>query len=138
MLTIPATKVVLVGLRILVAVLPRDTQAVMAIPAIIHPQGTLAVLETILLVPLVTMQNRPQATEGCKRRVTHTRRTAVVTCAYLSYPSIANSRLFNVQHILSVTQHPAFCHMWFSRILVKSTAAITLPNYTIFEISLDF
>lgn len=120
------------GLRILVAVLPRDTQAVMAIPEIIHPQGTLAVLETILLVPLVTMQNRPQATEGCKKRVTHTWRTTVVTCACLSYPSIANSRLFNAQHILSVTQHPAFCHMWFSRILVKSTAAITHSPITLY------
>lgn len=64
---IPPTKAVLVGLRTLVAVLPLDIQAVMAIPATTLLQGTLVVLETILLVPLVTMQNHPQATEGCKK-----------------------------------------------------------------------
>jgi len=69
---IRATKAVLVGLPTLVAVLPLDIQAVMAIPATTLHQGTLVVLETILLVPLVTMRNRPQATEGCKRRVAHT------------------------------------------------------------------
>jgi len=64
-LTIPDTQVALVDLRTLVAVLLLDIQAVMAIQAATLLQGTLAVLETILLVPLVTTQN--QATEGCKR-----------------------------------------------------------------------
>lgn len=69
-LMIPDTQAALAGLRTLVAVPPLDIQAVMAIRAVTLLQGTLAVLETILLVPLVTTQN--QATEGCKRRVTHT------------------------------------------------------------------
>ena len=69
-LMIPDTQAALVGLRTLLAVLPLHIQAVMAIRAVTLPQGTLAVLETIPLVPLVTTQN--QATEGCKRRVTHT------------------------------------------------------------------
>ena len=61
---IPATQAVLVGPRTLVAVLLLDIQAATAIRAITL-QGTLAVLETIL-VHLVTTQNHPQATEGCK------------------------------------------------------------------------
>ena len=146
---IPATKAVLVGLHTLVAVPPPDTQAVMATPAITLLQGTLVVLETILLVPLVIMQNRPQAIEGCKRRVAYIWRTTVVTCACLSYSTIANSRLCNAQHIFSVTHHPALCHMRFSRILVKSTAAITQitlyltyllnfdPVLHLFSVSLD-
>lgn len=67
MLTILATKAVLVGLRTLVAVPLLDIQAAMAIREITL-QGTLAVLETILLVPLVTTQNHPRATGGCKKR----------------------------------------------------------------------
>jgi hypothetical protein len=62
-LSIPATKVVLAGLRTLVAVLLLVTRAAMAIQAITL-QGALVVLETILLVPLVT-QTR-QAIEGCE------------------------------------------------------------------------
>lgn len=67
MLTILATKAVLVGLRTLVVVPLLDIQAAMAIREITL-QGTLVVLETILLVPLVTTQNHPQATGGCKKR----------------------------------------------------------------------
>lgn len=65
-LTILATKAVLVGLRTLVVPL-LDIQAAMAIRATTL-QGALVVLETILLVPLVITQNHPRAIEDCKRR----------------------------------------------------------------------
>jgi len=63
-LTILATA----GPRTLVVAPPLDIQAAMAIPATTMFQGALAVLGTILLVPLVTTQNRLQAIEGCKKR----------------------------------------------------------------------
>ena len=100
-LMIPGTQAVLAGLRTLLAVLPLDIRAVMAIRAVTLLQGTLAVLETILLVPLVTTQN--QATEDCKRRVAHTWRSTVVTCACLS--SHAYSRLCNTHHLISAIRH---------------------------------
>ena len=56
-----------VGPHTLVAVLPLDIQAATAIRATTILQGTLVVLETILLVPLVTTQNQ-QAIEDCKSR----------------------------------------------------------------------
>jgi len=102
-LMIPDTQVALAGLLTLVAVLPLGIQAVMAIRAVTLLQGTLAVLETTLLVPLVTTQN--QSTEGCKRRVAHTWRSIIVTCACLSHPSIAYSRLCNTQYLISAIQH---------------------------------
>lgn len=93
------------ALRTLVAALPLDIQAATAIQAVTLLQGALVVLETILLVPLVTIRN--QATEGCKRRVVRKWRTTVVTCACLSHPGIAYSRLCITQHLLSVTQRPS-------------------------------
>ena len=133
------------------AALLLDIQAVVATPAIILLQETLAVLETILLVPLVTIRNHPQATEGCKRRRAH---MAYDRCdlRLLVYPSIANSRSCNAQHILSVTvtQHwPSvicgFLVSWLNRPLL-SLAPITLylaylltfdPVLHLFSVSLD-
>ena len=67
-------------------------------------------------------------------------RTTVVTCACLSHPSIPYSRLCNTQHPLSVVQHPTLSQIWLSRILVKSTAAITptpIPLYLTYILIFD-
>ena len=108
-LTIQDTQVALAGLRTLVVVLPLDIQAAMAIQAVTLLQGALAVLETILLVPLVITQN--QATEGCKKCAVHTWHATVVTCACLSHPNVTPSRLCNTHHLISAIQHPTLCQM---------------------------
>lgn len=93
MLTILAT----VGLRTLVAVLPLDIQAAMAIRATTILQGTLAVLE-IILVPLVKMRNNLRAIEDCKVAPTDT-----VYDACNLHPLVLS------QHCLpALVQHPTF------------------------------
>ena len=141
-LMIPDTQAALAGLRTLLAVLPLHIQAVMAIRAVTLPQGTLAVLETIPLVPLVTTQN--QATEGYKRRVAHTWCSTVVTCACLSHPSVAHSRLCNTQQT-SHLRHPTLdplCQMrGFLVSWLQSTAATTpshpIPLYLTYLLPFD-
>jgi len=119
-LTIPATKVVLLGLRILVVVLPLGIQVVMAIRAVTPlPQGMLVVLETILLAPLVTTQNHPQATEGCKRRMTYD----PCNLRLLVFPALLTCACATSDISPSSNTRPSAT--WFSRILVKSTTAIT-------------
>lgn len=134
MLTILAIKAVLVDLRTLVVPL-LDIQAAMAIRATTL-QGTLAVLETILLVPLVITQNHPRATEDCKR---HAERSARDRCnSRLLVPSKYCLLALVQRQYLFVNEQPTLCHARLPRILVTSTAAITRSNYTIFDVSLDF
>ena len=104
-------------------------------------------LETILLVPLVTTQN--QATEGCKRHAERKWRTAVVTRACSSRSSLAHSRLCNTQHLLSVTQRPSvtrgFLVSWLhppplshSPVTLYLTYLLTFdPVLHLFSVSLD-